>query len=87
MELWTCMMTEPDFGNTTLLGVFTTQPRAEEQARVWIEGVTDHKGEVNDREFDRLSDTEVIYYRVYNGRNYDHYTACIEKYILDEMSY
>ena len=87
MNLWTCMMTDADFGETVLLGIFSDKFKAEEQARIWIEGVTEHRGEVNDRDLDRTTGEEIIYYRAKNGRTYDHYTAHIEQYTLDEISY
>ena len=87
MKLWTCMMIDNDYPDSTLLGIFSTREKAEEQARIWIEGVTEHRGEVNDREVNNETGEEIIYYRARNGRAYDHYTAHIEIYTLDEMSY
>lgn len=87
MKLWTCTMTDCQTGDQILAGIFSDSFKAEEQARVWVEGVTDHRAEVSDRDYDRTTGEETIYYRAKVGTKYEHYTAYIEIYTLDEMSY
>lgn len=85
MEIWVCSMTDTDFGETMVLGAFSDFLKAEEQARIWVDNRTDFNTEVNDREVDRTTGEETIYYRAKNGKTYDHYTAHIERFFLDRL--
>lgn len=78
MELWTCNMRECYKGEEILLGIFSERLKAENQAQVWLAGNANGAFEVID------SDEEYIFYRDSLGY---HYTAHIEKYILNELSF
>ena len=83
MKVWTCSIYDCQTGEDILAGIFSTIFGAEEQARVWVEGVTDRQAKVIDRDVNRETSEETIYYRA----NEDSYTAYINIYTLDEQSY
>ena len=83
MKLYPTTIYDSQTGETILAGIFFTIFGAEEQARVWVEGVTNHQAKVIDRDVNRETSEETIYYRA----NEDSYTAYINIYTLDEQSY
>lgn len=87
MKLYTTTIHDCQTGNRILTGIFSESFKAEEQARVWVEGATDHRAEVYDREVNPVSGDESIYYRAKNNDTYEYYTANIEVYTLNELSY
>jgi len=86
MKVWTCTMFI-DGEDYVVLGVFSDNFKAEEQARIWVEGVSPH-AEVIDRKVNRITGEETIYYSAkVTDTIYDSFTATIESFTLDEMSY
>lgn len=80
MKVWTCTMTDCYFGETVLLGVFSTRSTAEQQAQIWLTGETEGDFRLLD------ADDEYIYYCHGSERKYK-YTAHLEEFNLNEFSY
>lgn len=74
--IYNCQTAEP-----ILVGIFSDIFKAEEQGRVWIEGVSSHTAEVSDRAL--RPGGETIYYQ----DGIELYIVDIDEYTLDEMSY
>lgn len=87
MELWTCSIYDCENMENIVIGVFSTRLKAEEQARVWIEGVMEHQAECYDRKVNTPTFEETIYYRTLLDLGYYYHTVRIECFTLDEMSY
>lgn len=78
MKLWTCSMRDCTKGEDILLGIFSERVKASNQAQVWLTGVTGGDFTLIDY------DNEYDFYRDSVG---NHYTAHIEEFTLDELSF
>ena len=82
MKVYTCTMYSGATLNDFVLGVFSTYEKAEQQAKTWMDGI----GQMYE-EIDRANDPSqtTIYYQTIT--NFTNYSALIEEFTLDEMSY
>ena len=82
MKVYTCTMYSGETHNEYVLGVFSTYEKAEKQAKIWMDGV----GQMYE-EIDRTNDpsqTTIFYQTISDCTNY---SAFIEEFTLDEISY
>ena len=82
MKVYTCTMYSGETLNDFVLGVFSTHEKAEKQAKTWMDGIGQMYEEV-DRTNDP-SQTTIYYQTIGDCTNY---SALIEEFTLDEMSY
>ena len=82
MKIWTCSMYSGLSGSTFILGVFSDVSKAEQQARVWLQGI----GEMCE-ETDRTNDPDSITIYYQTMRTETPYTATIEQFELDNFSF
>lgn len=81
MKVWACTVCGASILNT-LLGIFSSRDKAETQAHVFMQGIGELFEEI-DRDTTEYNTT--IYYQTVHGQ--EGYTATIEEYELDELSY
>jgi len=80
MKVWTCTMTDCYFGETVLLGVFSTRNTAEQQAQIWLTGETEGAFKLID-----IDDDYMYYCNIYEKKY--KYTAHFEEFTINEFSY
>ncbi len=82
MNVWTCSMYSGETGATFILGVFSEKEKAEQQVITWLEGL----GEMFE-ETDRTNDPYMITIYYETIRNRTPYTATLEEFKMNELSY
>lgn len=82
MIIWICNMREGGKRDEITLGVFSSKEKAEEQIKVFLDG----QG-LPFEEYQRNPDPEGEYVHFRCPIGYEHFTAHLTPYILDDFSY